>query len=106
VKFTTKTKKEHKHLSHVAYGDREVHPKVNNSEENVDDKMLNVPKCSCYRGVCDIPQTYQDAIASTKSKQWKTAMNEEMRSLQENKTSASPRCHQASRQWGAVGSTH
>ncbi|KAJ8389997.1 hypothetical protein AAFF_G00111580 [Aldrovandia affinis] len=38
------------------------------------------------RAVCDIPQTYQDAIASTKSRQWENAMNEEMRSLEENKT--------------------
>lgn len=40
----------------------------------------------CYRAVCDIPQTYQDAITSTKSKQWKDAMDKEMRSLEENKT--------------------
>lgn len=40
----------------------------------------------CYRAVCDIPQTYQDAIASAKSRQWRDAMNEEMRSLEENKT--------------------
>ena len=39
---------------------------------------------SCYRVVCDIPQTYQDAIVSTKSKQCKNAMDEEMRSLDEN----------------------
>ncbi|KAJ8412641.1 hypothetical protein AAFF_G00115920 [Aldrovandia affinis] len=41
---------------------------------------------SCYRAVCDIPRTYQDAIASTKSRQWENAMNKEMRSLEENET--------------------
>ena len=40
----------------------------------------------CYRAVCDIPQNYQDAIVSPKSKQWRKAMDEEMRSLEENKT--------------------
>ncbi len=131
VKFTTKTANEkgtQTSESYIRYSDREVHPKVNNSEENVvDDKMQNVPgqemqsgvsgalpeqtestqpgrdtetvkrrnperikkkptylqefetkdavdklqTCvdSCYRAVCDIPQTYQDAIASTKSRQ-------------------------------------
>ena len=150
--------------SYTEYGDREVHPKVNNREENVDDKMLNVPGqeiqsgvsgtipeqteitkpgrvtetvngrnpqrirkkpaylqefetentvdklqiCvdSCYRAVCDIPQTYQDAITSAKSRQWKNAMNKEMLLLEENKTlfsRASPLCHQASKQWGQMG---
>ncbi|KAK5892937.1 hypothetical protein CesoFtcFv8_013279 [Champsocephalus esox] len=40
----------------------------------------------CYRAVCDIPQTYNDAIVSAKSRQWKNAMDEEMRSLEENET--------------------
>ena len=57
---------------------------------------------SCYRAVCDIPQTYQDAIASLF--QWKNAMNEEMQSLEENKTfslTKLPPDKQA-----VVGSTH
>ena len=54
------------------------------AEDNVD--KLQIAVDFCYRAVCDIPQTYQDTIASTKSKQWKNAMNEEMRSLEENKT--------------------
>lgn len=148
VKFTTKEANEKETQtseSYIEYNDREAHPKVNNSEENVDDdKIQNVPgqemqsgvsgalpeqsentqpgkdtktvkrrnpqrirkkpahlqefetedtvdklqTCvdSYYRAVCDIPQTYQDAIASTKSSQWKNAMNEEMRSLEENET--------------------
>lgn len=40
----------------------------------------------CYRAICDIPQTYQQAVTSSKSRQWKHAMDEEMRSLEENET--------------------
>ena len=54
------------------------------TEDTVDKLQTCVD--SCYRAVCDIPQTYQDAIVSTKSKQWKNAMNEEMQSLEENET--------------------
>lgn len=39
-----------------------------------------------YRAVCDIPQTYKDAIASSNASQWITAMNEEKQSLKENAT--------------------
>lgn len=38
----------------------------------------------CYRAVCDVPHTYQDAIASTKARQWNAAMREEIQSLEEN----------------------
>lgn len=57
-------------------------------EFETEDTMDKLQTCvdSCYRAVCDIPQTYQDAITSTKSMQWKCAMNEEMRSLEENET--------------------
>ena len=54
------------------------------TEDTVDKLQTCVD--SCYRAVCDIPQTYKDAIASAKSRQWKNAMNEEMRSLEENET--------------------
>lgn len=40
----------------------------------------------CYRAVCDIPQNFQDAIGSTKSRQWKNAMDDEIQSLKENET--------------------
>lgn len=53
--------------------------------EDAVDKLITCVN-SCYRAVCDIPQTYQDAIVSSKSKQWKNAMEKEMRLLEENKT--------------------
>lgn len=34
---------------------------------------------SCYRAVCDIPQTDREAIASNRSKQWKDALNDEIK---------------------------
>lgn len=40
----------------------------------------------CYRAVCDLPNTYQEALASAESEQWKMAMEEEMKSLIENET--------------------
>lgn len=46
--------------------------------EDAVDKLITCVNF-CYRAVCDIPQTYQDAIVSSKSKQWKNAMDEEMR---------------------------
>lgn len=50
------------------------------------DREDNLNTCMdfCYRAVCDVPQTYQDAISSTKARQWKTATREEMQSLEEN----------------------
>lgn len=140
LKFTNKTAKEKETQtpgSHIECQDREVHPRVLDNEENVDEKMGNasgqsvqgdvsVAECeqpstesearknpprarrkplhlqdyetedtvdqlvtcvdSCYRAVCDIPQNYQDAIGSTKSRQWINAMNDEMQSLEENDT--------------------
>lgn len=53
--------------------------------EDTVDKLVTCVD-SCYRAVCDIPQTYQDAIVSPKSEQWRKAMDDEMRSLEENKT--------------------
>lgn len=53
--------------------------------EDMEDKLKSCVD-SCYKVVCDIPQTYQDAKASTRSRQWKKAMDEEMQSLEENKT--------------------
>lgn len=41
---------------------------------------------SCNRAVCDISQTYKEAVASNKSKQWRDAMDDEMKSLEENET--------------------
>lgn len=54
------------------------------TEDTVDQLVTCVD--SCYRAVCDIPQNYQEAIGSTKSRQWINAMNDEMQSLEENDT--------------------
>lgn len=53
-----------------------------------DDTVGKLVTCvdSRYRAICDIPQNYQDAIRSTNSQQWITAMNDEIQSLQENDT--------------------
>lgn len=55
------------------------------TEDTVDKLVTCVD--SCYRAVCDIPQNCQDAIRSTKSRQWINAMNDEIQSLEENDTS-------------------
>lgn len=43
---------------------------------------MNICIDSCYRAVCDTPQSHQDVITSTKPKHWKNAMREEMGSLE------------------------
>lgn len=45
---------------------------------------LNTFMGFCYRAVCDVPHTYQDAIAPTKARRWKAAMREEIQSFEEN----------------------
>lgn len=40
----------------------------------------------CYGAVCDITKTFQEAVASAKPRQWKSAMDEEMQSLEEKET--------------------
>lgn len=40
----------------------------------------------CYRAVCEVPQTYAEAMRSTNSKEWVKAMDEEVQSLNDNKT--------------------
>ena len=50
---------------------------------DTDDNLNTCVDC-CYRAVCDVPHTYQDAIASPKARQWKAAMREEIQSLEEN----------------------
>lgn len=39
----------------------------------------------CYR-VCDVPQTFKEAMSSNESQMWTKAMEEEINSLQENDT--------------------
>lgn len=52
---------------------------------NMEDK-LKTSVDSCYRVICDKPQTYQEAITSTNLMHWRNAMDKEMQSLEENKT--------------------
>ena len=40
----------------------------------------------CYRAVCCVPLTFTEAMTSTESGKWKRAMDEEMKSLEENQT--------------------
>lgn len=40
----------------------------------------------CYRLVCNVPQTYKDAVTSMNANAWVVAMDEEMQSLEENRT--------------------
>lgn len=40
----------------------------------------------CYRLMCGVPQTYAEAIRSNNSKEWAKAMDEEVQSLNDNKT--------------------
>ena len=63
---------------------RPIHLQEFETEDTVD--KLETCVDSCYRAVCDIPQTYREAIMSNKSKQWKTAMDDEVKSLEENET--------------------
>lgn len=54
------------------------------TEETEDKLQMSVDRC--YKVVCDVPQTYKEAITSLNSKQWKEAMREEMQSLKESET--------------------
>lgn len=54
--------------------------------EDSDSDGMNVTVDYCCRAVCGIPQTYGEAMQSDSSKQWRKAMDEEIQSLNENKT--------------------
>ena len=57
-------------------------------EFETEDAVGKLQTCvdSCYRAVCDIPQTYREATMSNRSRQWKDAMDDEVKSLEENET--------------------
>ena len=40
----------------------------------------------CYRAVCGVPLTFKEAMTSTESEKWSKAMDEEIKSLEDNKT--------------------
>lgn len=40
----------------------------------------------CYKMVCNVPKTFREAVTSSDSKEWVDAMDEEMKSLKDNKT--------------------
>lgn len=40
----------------------------------------------CYRLMCNVPQTYKEAVNSVNAKEWAGAMKEEMQSLKDNVT--------------------
>ena len=54
--------------------------------EDSDSDGMHVTVDYCCRAVCGIPQTYGEAMQSDNSKAWRKAMNEEIQSLNENKT--------------------
>lgn len=48
------------------------------------DDMTNIDYC--YKLVCNVPQTYTEAVTSVNANEWVNAMDEEMQSLQDNAT--------------------
>ncbi|KAJ8335974.1 hypothetical protein SKAU_G00393170 [Synaphobranchus kaupii] len=40
----------------------------------------------CYRAVCGVPLTFKEAMTSTESEKWGNAMDEEIKSLEDNQT--------------------
>ncbi|KAJ8365023.1 hypothetical protein SKAU_G00138540 [Synaphobranchus kaupii] len=42
----------------------------------------------CYRAVCGVPLTFKEAMTSTESEKWGKAMDEEIKSLEDNQTFA------------------
>lgn len=54
--------------------------------EDSDGDGVHITVDYCCRAVCGIPQTYGGAMESANSKGWVRAMDEEIQSLNENKT--------------------
>ncbi len=54
--------------------------------EDSDSDGVHITIDYCCRAVCGIPQTYGGAMGSANSKEWVKAMDEEIQSLNENKT--------------------
>lgn len=54
--------------------------------ENCVSDAVHITVDYCCRAVCGIPQTFGEAMGSANSKEWAKAMDEEIQSLNENKT--------------------
>ena len=54
--------------------------------ENCVSDAVHITVDYCCRAVCGIPQTFGEAMESDNSKEWAKAMDEEIQSLDENKT--------------------
>ena len=70
------------------YPDR-VRKKPDFYGDNVYDQESDKAQVSidyCYRMVCNIPLTYDEAVRSPKSKDWVSAMDKEMQALRQNET--------------------
>lgn len=57
---------------------------VSQSAGKMDQVQSNIDYC--YKVTCDIPVTFEGAMSSDKSKEWVSAMDEEMQSLKANNT--------------------
>lgn len=56
------------------------------SEKTDDEDSTLISVDYCYRAVCGVPLTFKEAMTSTESEKWKKAMDEEMKSLEDNQT--------------------
>ena len=54
--------------------------------EDTDDDSTLISVDYCYRAVCGVPLTFKEAMTSTESGKWEKAMDEEMKSFEDNQT--------------------
>lgn len=54
--------------------------------EDSDSDGIHTTVDYCYRAVCGIPQTFKEAMTSTDSREWVKAMDDEIKSLNDNNT--------------------
>ena len=52
----------------------------------IDSDQVQINIDYCYRMVCNVPQTFRDAVTLSNSREWVDAMDEEMKALRDNKT--------------------
>lgn len=56
------------------------------TDDDSDSDGIHTTVDYCYRAVCGVPQTYGEAMRANNSKEWVKAMDEEIQSLNDNKT--------------------